>query len=173
AARDDSQPEPGRYPIRFSQNLNRWIAERIRRAIAALKSDLMRPVSVTEAHEIVLCQLETAACVRIGHDFSAWYAFGIELVVPCRVERVGPVDPLAVTANLDHLRTASIRLSVRVARTTSDAADVDGACKLWLPRVGDVVLAHLAGSPAGDVEEPVVHGKVDIGDQRRHCAKRL
>jgi len=83
AAGDDSQPEPGRCPNRFGQNLNRWIAERIRRAIAALKPDLMRPVSLREAHEIVLCQLETAACVRIGHDFSAWYAIRIELVVPC------------------------------------------------------------------------------------------
>src|SRR4029450_12218197 len=30
-----------------------------------------------------------------------------------------------------------------------------------------------AGSPAGDVEEPVIHGKVDVGHQRRHCAKPL
>src|SRR5262245_15811173 len=133
----------------------------------------MRPVSLREAHEILLWWLEPRACVRIGDDFSAGYAVGIELVVPCRVERVGPVDPLAVTANLDHLRTASIRLAAWVRGTTSDAADVDRACKLRLPRVGDVVLTHLAGSPASDVEEPVIHGKVDVSDQRRHCAKRL
>src|SRR5437588_144400 len=83
------------------------------------------------AHEQVLRQLEPTAWVCIGHDLSAWYAVGIELVVPRRIERVGPVYPLAVTANLDHLRTASKGLAVRVGRTTSDAADVDRACKLW------------------------------------------
>jgi hypothetical protein len=31
-----------------------------------------------------------------------------------------------------------------VGRPTSDATDVDRACKLRLPRVGDVVLTHLA-----------------------------
>src|SRR5262249_30014289 len=129
-----------------SVNLNRRVAERIRRAIAPFKPDLMRPVSVREVREKVPCQLETAACVHIGHDFSARYASGIELIVPCRVERVGPVDPLAVTANLDHLRTAPTRLAVRVGRTTSNAADVDRACKLRCSWVGDIVLAHLTGS---------------------------
>src|SRR5207342_1229205 len=78
-----------RRPARATQvskplrsNLNRWIAERIRRAIAALKPDLMRPVSVREAHPVVLCQLKAAARVRIGHDLSAWYAVLIELIIP-------------------------------------------------------------------------------------------
>src|SRR5262249_39776417 len=79
----------------LQSNLNRRIAERIRRAITTLKPDLMRPVSVRKAHEIVLCQLEAPACVRVGDDLSAWYTMGIELVVPRRVERVGPVDPFA------------------------------------------------------------------------------
>src|ERR1700730_19286465 len=82
---------------------NRRVAERIRRAIAALEPDLMCPVSVREAHPVVLCQLETAACGRIGHDLRAWHSVWIELVVPRRVERVGPIDPLPVTANLNHL----------------------------------------------------------------------
>ena len=42
-----------------------------------------------------------------------------------------------------------------------------------LRRIADIVLAHLAGAPAGDVEKLVVHGQVDIGHQRRHCAKAL
>ena len=50
---------------------------------------------------------------------------------------------------------------------------MDRARKLRLPRLGDVVLPHLAGSPAGDVQEAVVHGKVDVGHQRRHCAEPL
>src|SRR4029077_1447001 len=97
-ARQVSNPLPS--------NSNRWVAERIRRAIAALKPDLMRPVSVRKAHPVVLCQLEAAARVRIGHDFSGWHAAGIELVIPRRIERVGPVDPLAITTDLDHLRTS-------------------------------------------------------------------
>jgi hypothetical protein len=37
---------------------------------------------------------------------GAWHSVWIELVVPRRVERVCPIDPLPVTANLDHLRAA-------------------------------------------------------------------
>src|SRR5580692_2329841 len=105
--RSQRQPSRARQvsnPLR--SNSYRWIAERIRRAVAAFKPDLMSPVSVREAHPVILCQLEAAVRVRIGHDLSAWYAVGIELVVPRRIEGVGPVDSLAVTADLDHLRTA-------------------------------------------------------------------
>src|SRR4029453_14057832 len=102
---------------------NRWIAERIRRTIAALKPDLMCPVSVREGHPVVRCQLEAAARVGIGHDLSAWHAVGIKPVFPGEVERVGPVAPLATPANLDHLRTACIRLAAPVGRAASDAAD--------------------------------------------------
>src|SRR5690348_6147058 len=107
----------------------------------------MRVVSVREAHPKILCQCEAATRVRVGHDLHARRSTGIELVIPSRIERVGPVDPLPITANLDHLRTASIRVSVRVGRTASDAAEVDQARKCWLPWVADVVLTHLAGSP--------------------------
>jgi hypothetical protein len=55
----------------------------------------------------------------------------------------------------------------------SDAAGVDRARKLRLPRVSDVVLTHLASCPAGDVEESVIQGEVDVGHHRRHCAKPL
>src|SRR4029434_6931458 len=90
-----------------------------------------------------------------------------------RVERVGPVDPLAITANLDHLRTACIRLAAPVGRAASDAADVDRASKLRLSRVGDVVLTHLAGSPAGDVKELIIHGEVDVCHKRWYRAEPL
>src|SRR5215831_14766362 len=100
----------------------------------------MRPVSVREAYPVILCQLEAAARARIRHDLRAWYAAGIELVIPSRIERVGPVDPFAVAANLDHLGTACILLAARVGRTPSNAADVDRARKLRLPRVGDIIL---------------------------------
>src|SRR5262245_57716927 len=103
----------------------------------------MRPVSVREAHPIVLCEFEAAGCVRISHDLGSRHSVGIELVVPGRVERIGPVNSLAVTADLDHLRTAYIRLAARVGGTANDAADVDRTRKPWLPRIGDVVLTQL------------------------------
>src|SRR5205823_13707428 len=87
--RSRRQPAKARQvsnPLR--SNSNRWIAERIRRAIATLKPDLMRPVSVREAHPVVPCELKAAVRVRIGHHLSARHSVRIELVVPRRVERV-------------------------------------------------------------------------------------
>src|ERR1700726_4506125 len=72
--------------VRTTQRSNRRVAERVRRAIATLEPDLMCPVSVREAHPVVLCQLEAATRVRICHDFGARHSVGIELVVPRRVE---------------------------------------------------------------------------------------
>src|SRR5262245_51627670 len=123
----------------------------------------MRSVSLWEAYPVVLCKLETAARLRIGHDLSARHAVGIELVVPCRIERIGPVDPLAVTTDLDHLRATGIRLAVGMGGTTSNPADVDRVRKLRFPGIGNVILAHFAGSPAGDIKKPIIHGKVNIG----------
>jgi hypothetical protein len=97
----------------------------------------------------------------------------IELVVPRRVERVGPVYAFAVAADLHHLRTPCIWLAVRVMRAACDAADADRSGELRILRIADIVLTHLAGAPAGDVEKLVIHGEVDVGDQRRHCAKPL
>src|SRR5215471_11968177 len=79
----------------------------------------MRPVSVREAYPVVICQLEAAARARIRHDFRAWYAAGIELIIPRRIQRIGPVHPLAVTANLDDLGTACILLAL--SRTAQQA----------------------------------------------------
>src|ERR1700722_3955377 len=107
----------------------------------------MRPVTLGEAHPVVLCQLEATARICIGHHLGARYSIGIELVVPCRVERVGPIYPFAIATDLDHLRSASIGLAGWVRRAADNAADVDRARKLRLSRVGDFVLTHLAGSP--------------------------
>ena len=38
-------------------------------------------------------------------------------------------------------------------RAANDAANVHGARKLWLSWIGDIVLTHLAGAPARDVEK--------------------
>src|SRR5262249_40964910 len=113
----------------------------------------MCPVSVREAHPVVCCQVEAATGVCIRHDLSARYDVGIELVVPGRIQRVGPIDPLAITADLDHLRATGIRLAAGMGRTAGDAADVDGTRKLRLPGLGDVVLTHFTGAPTGNVQE--------------------
>src|ERR1700730_11633659 len=158
-------------PLR--SNSSRRITERIRRAVAAFEPDLMRPVSVGEAYPVILSQFQPAVLAHAGHDLSARHSVGIELVVPRRIERVGPVNPLAVTTDLDHLRTACIRVAARVRRAAGNTTEADRACKLWFPWIGDIVLSHLASSPAGDVEEPVIHGEIDVRHQRRHCAKPL
>src|SRR3954469_25924322 len=109
------------------------IAERIRRAVAAFEPDLMRAVSLREAHPIILGEFEAAVRIRISHDLRARHAGGVELIVPCRVERVRPIDAFAVTADLDHLRTAGIGLAVWMRRAARDAADMHRAGKLGLP----------------------------------------
>src|SRR5262245_5091275 len=95
---------------------DRWITERIRRAVAAFKPDLVRAIAVGEAHPKILGELQTAVWTDIGHDLGARHSVRIELVIPRRIERVGPVDPLAVTADFNHLRTAGIWLAVRMRR---------------------------------------------------------
>ncbi len=87
----------------------------------------MRPVAIGEAYPVVLGQLQAAARAGIGHDQSTRHSAGIELVVPRRVERIGPIHPLAITADLNHLRTASVHLAARMGRSAGDAADVDRA----------------------------------------------
>src|SRR4029077_20833355 len=99
-------------------------AERIRRTVAAVEPNLMCPISIGEVHPVVLCQLEATTLLCMGHHLGARYTVGIKLVIPCRVERVGPIYPLAVSADLHHLRTACICLDVRMRRAPGDAANV-------------------------------------------------
>src|SRR5258705_12903024 len=127
-------------PVR--SNSNRRIAERVGRAVAALKPDLMGPVSIGEAPPVVLCQLKAAARARIGHDLGARHSVGIELVIPRRVERVGPIHSFAVATDLYHLRTARIVLAARVGRAADNSSDVPRARKFGLPRVGDIIMTH-------------------------------
>src|SRR4051794_33088378 len=103
----------------------------------------MRPVSVGEAHPVIAGQFEAAAQVCIGHYLGTGYSLRVELVVPRRVERVGPVDAFAVAADLDHLRTACIGVAVRVGRAAYNAADAHRSGKLRLSGIADIVLPHL------------------------------
>src|SRR4029077_8485125 len=113
-------------------NSDRRIAERVRRAIAAFQPDLMWAVSVGEAHPIIPRQFQPAIRTDIGHDLGARKTSGIELLIPCRVERVCPINPLPGTADFNHLRPAAKRLAVGMRRAPRDPADMPGACQLRL-----------------------------------------
>src|SRR5213075_2845774 len=102
------------------------------------ESYLVRSVAVREADPVVVCQLEAAIRARMGHDLGAWYAVGIKLVVPRRVERVCPIDPAAIAADLHHLGTTGIRLAAGMRRAPCNAADVNRPGKFWLSRLSDV-----------------------------------
>src|SRR6266700_4705452 len=143
---------------RLCSHSNRRIAERIRRTVTAVEPDLMRPVPVGEADPVVLCQFEAAGGACMGHHLGAWNALRIELVVPGRVERVGPVYALAVAADLDHLGSTGIGLAVRMRCAGCDAADADRPGKPGLAGISDIVLTHLSGAPAGHIEKLVIHG---------------
>ena len=50
---------------------------------------------------------------------------------------------------------------------------MDGSGLFGAERVRDVVLQKFAGAPARDIEEAVVEGEVDVGDQGRHGLEAL
>src|SRR6185437_9287562 len=90
----------------------RRVAERIRRAVAALEPNLVRAVAVSELDEEIRIERDPAVRTGVAHHLDAAHALRIELPVPCAVERVGEIDALAVAADLDHLRTAVERPAV-------------------------------------------------------------
>src|SRR5215210_6333990 len=55
-----------------------------------------------------------------------------------------------------------------MCRLANYAPQMHGASLPGVERVGDVVLSHLSGAPAGYVEKAVVEREVDVGDQGRH-----
>src|SRR3954469_23314287 len=73
-------------------NAHRRIAERIRRTVAAFQTDLMRAVAVGEPDPEIVSEREAACRLRMRHHLRGGHAVRIELVIPRRVKRVGPVD---------------------------------------------------------------------------------
>src|SRR5258707_14182704 len=116
------------------------IAERVRWAVGAFKADLMGAVSFRELDIESLVQRDAAVVADIGLDHRARNAVRIELVVPSRVKRVGPVHAFAVTTDLDHLRTAAVVAAARMRRLARDTPDMHGAGNLRVYGVGHVVL---------------------------------
>src|SRR5688572_25493595 len=99
-------------------------AVRVGACVATFQMDLVRP------HAVELDEpggIERHAAVRISIDLRqpALDPVGIELIVPSAIERVREIDPLAVAADLHHLRRAVQRLARAggMRCTTNDAAD--------------------------------------------------
>ena len=71
----------------LQSNLNRWIAERIRRAIAALKPDLMRPVSVRrdDGPDFVIIHADSAEATSF---FSRNWSRNSAELCDCRLSAV-------------------------------------------------------------------------------------
>src|SRR5215207_9678869 len=137
AATASGQPIPGFNPwytplARTAAHSATWasievarrrVAERICRAVATLKPNLVSGVPFWELHMEVSGQLNTPVRTRVAHRLGAGHPARIELWVPGRIERVGEIHTLPVAADLDHLRPACERLAVRVRRALRDAAN--------------------------------------------------
>src|SRR5947209_18922847 len=122
-------------------------------------------------------RIERNPAIRAGVELHhpAVDPFGIELRIDGAVERIGEVDAFAIAADLDHLG-AAIELAVLGAgmrRARDDSADPHFARELWLERIAYVVLLQIAGAPARDIAEAIVHGQIDISDERRHGFESL
>src|SRR5262245_29792570 len=91
----------------------------IRRAVATQEANLVRPCGSCRLRPKIdteiLVQLHPAR-LRIAIDLQQRRALfsdlRIELIVPARKERVGDVQPLAVEAELQHLRPAGDLLAL-------------------------------------------------------------
>ena len=87
-------------------------------------------------------------------------AVGIKLFVPCRIKRVGEIDPLPVAAHFHHLRAARewlIRF-LRMRRAIGDAADAHRAGLFRIKWIRNIVLQKLARSKARNVKKLVIQG---------------
>src|SRR5688572_32229835 len=94
------------------------VTVRVRRSVAALEADLVRP-QVAGFDEEICVELHRAAARRDnGFGDPALDAVGVDLSVPRRVEAVREINPPTVAADFDHLRSAVDRLR-GVARVRS------------------------------------------------------
>src|SRR5207244_13229096 len=79
-----------------------------------------------------------------------------------------------VSADLHHLGPAVQGLTLLGVRgPADDAAEPHGSGELGLEGTRHVVLPHLSGAPARDVQELVVHREIDVAHQWRHRLERL
>ena len=108
----------------------------------------MRPISLGELDPEILIQLDATVGANVGLYHRARHSVRIELVVPRRIERISPVDPLPIAADFDHLRPATECLAIRVRGPSRDATNMHRSGQFGRARIANVVLAHLACAPA-------------------------
>src|SRR5262249_54862883 len=143
------------------------IAVGVRRTVSSFKTDLMRSMARRPVYEEILVERNAAILANVELDHPAVDTFRIELRIDGAIQGIGEIHALPVTADLDHLGTPVERtvLGFRMRGARDDAAYAHPSCLLRVEGVGNIVLDHVAGSPARDVEEAVVHRKVDISDE--------
>src|SRR5215475_3055301 len=131
------------------------------------------------AHDVVLQEKSGvkfhSRSVEVHFGDPAADSVGIELVIPRRIERIAEISALAVAAEFHHLGS-SVQSFLRIAgmcRPPCYASQADRTDLLGMKWVRDVVLNEFAGGPAGNVEIPVVEGKIDVRNKGRNSAKPL
>src|SRR4029077_7870093 len=143
----------------------------IRGAVAGLQANLMRTLSLRPVDKEFRIKGDSAARLGVELDHPAVDPLGIKLRVDGAVKRIGEIDPSPVSTHFDHLRTAAepavlgAILGARMARARDDAADAHLAGELGVEWIGYIVLLQIAGAPAGDIQEAIIHRKIDIGNQ--------
>src|SRR5687767_5468995 len=81
------------------------VAVRVRRRVATFQPDLVGAHTVClEEEPRVQIHAAFGSQIHLGHPTAD--TLRVELVIPGRIEPVGDVDALAVSADLDHLRAA-------------------------------------------------------------------
>src|SRR5437773_6090633 len=124
-------------------------------------------------HEELAVELEAAVLAGVKLCDPDLQAIRIELVVPCLVEPIRDIDPLAIAADLDHLRATVERTRCRMRGPANDPAEVHRPRLLGAERIRHVVLQEFAGAPAGNIEEAVVEGQIDVADEWRNRLEAL
>src|SRR5262249_62388181 len=87
------------------------IAIRIRRTVAPLQADLMRPVALRPIDEEFRIEPYSSCGIGVELHHPAVDTLWIELRIDRAIKRVGEINAPAVAADLDHLRS-TIELAV-------------------------------------------------------------
>src|SRR5262249_27807360 len=66
-----------------------------------------------------------------------------------------------------------MRRIARMSMLADDASQFYRASQHWFERVGYIILLELSTPPTGNIKEPIIQRKVDIGDYWRNCLEAL
>src|SRR5690348_6200157 len=102
----------------------------------------MRPLALERGEEI---RIDAEPAGRIGVDLRdpSLHPFGIELRVPCAIERIAHVNAAAVAAELDHLRRAVEWSRFRMLRVRDDPAEANFPGRFRMERIAHVILMQV------------------------------